>query len=155
MAYKKKLPRGLTAQLIEPKQFVDVGTGEIYDVNMIPVVKGKRRKKAKLPYTMVFESNNKALRERRIDYDEFAVLSFCAGQLEWENQYVCDNESGQRLFITDIAKLMDKDKEFISRKLRSLDEKGFVTLEKQGKGYVVSIPENIAYKGELKNNARV
>lgn len=101
-------------------------------------------------FIMLFDTALEALENEVINFNEYAILMATANMIDWhDNRYVVDRVSGVKLTILGFSKKIHKDNDYVTKQLKSLNDKGFIKLEKTGNATYILVNVSVAYKGKL------
>jgi len=103
-------------------------------------------------FTKVFNNNTKELlKSTKFDNVELAILFYLVVYLGYENNEVVDND-GQRLNISDLAKIAGMHRTTISDALARLEEKRVLRRIKDGGKTYIILDAYFFYRGEAPND---
>jgi DNA-binding MarR family transcriptional regulator len=138
-------------------RFVDE-YGVIQDeyVKSIAKPKGNMAKVVKVndPFVRLYRNNvQQVIRDGALTLYEFGVLVQLACFTGWGTTFVTD-DNGQRLSLSQLADLLGLSKGYLSTILKSLDEKGFVTIYKpeNSRANFVMVNGSISFFGKWLND---
>ncbi|GIM30115.1 hypothetical protein CPJCM30710_27810 [Clostridium polyendosporum] len=135
------------------KQEVWVQDGE--QVYVHKPKKAKARKKT-IHFIKLHRINWRGIiRNNLLTTPELALLTSLLAFLDWESNYIIDDETKQPFNESSLAKAIHCDRRNLHTLLKSLERKGFLLIEKQGRGKPnrFLLNPNIAVFGECVKDA--